>query len=206
MWINGSYKLCKWTIFCLEILLRQFLFWARFIKLKALLEGWNIKLSLRKLYKGYEIKNFLLYSLHHEQESRSDKRRGQIVAFRKANFSIRKIAKEFNRSGCVIKCFLDDPDSYGDKYVGERPKTLSKQSQRSLIREASRGEYSCKQLKDKLDLDVHVRTISNYLNSSGQLKYEMSKRLRKRFERSDFYYLTCNKINIEHSYHIHIAW
>ena len=43
-------------------------------------------------------------------------------------------------------------------------------------REASRGEYFCKKLKDKLDLDVHVRTISNYLNSSGQLQYEMRER------------------------------
>ena len=102
--------------------------------------------------------------------------RGQIVPFRKANYSIRKIAKELNRSRCVIKCFLDDPDSYGKKCVGGRPKKLSKWSQRHLIREASQGEYSYKQLKDKLDLDVHVRTISTYLNSSGQLKYEMRKR------------------------------
>ena len=71
--------------------------------------------------------------------------------------------------------FLGDPDSYEMKYVGGRPKKLSKQSQR-LIKEASRGEYSCMQLKDKLDLDVHVRTICNYLNSSGRLKYEMRNR------------------------------
>ena len=46
--------------------------------------------------------------------------RGQIVAFRKANYSIRKIAKELNRSRCIIKCLLDDPDSFGKKYVEDR--------------------------------------------------------------------------------------
>ena len=80
------------------------------------------------------------------------------MAFNKANYSIRKIAKELNRSRCVIKCFLDDPDSYGKKHVGGRPKNkLWKQSQRCLIREASRGEYSCKQLKQKFDFDVHLQ-------------------------------------------------
>ena len=118
---------------------------------------------------------FCIHFIMGKKAGLTEEERGQIVAFRKANYSIRKIAKELNKSRCVIKCFLDDPDSYGKKYVGGRPKKLSKQSQRRLIREASRGEYSCKQLKDKLDLDVHVRTISNY-NSSGQLKYEMRKR------------------------------
>ena len=37
----------------------------------------------------------------------------KIVAFRKANYSLRKINKELNRSRSVIKCFLDDPDSHG---------------------------------------------------------------------------------------------
>ena len=114
-------------------------------------------MSLRKLYKGYEIKNFLLYSLHHEQKSSSDKRRKRTnCGLQQGKLFNKKIAKELNRSRCVIKCFLDDPGSYGKKYVGERPKKLSKRNQRCLIREASRGEYSCKQLKDKLDLDVHV--------------------------------------------------
>ena len=119
---------------------------------------------------------FCIHFIMGKKAGLTEEERGQIVAFRKANYSIRKIAKELNRSRCVIKCFLDDPDSYGKKYLGGRPKKLSKQSQRWLIREASRGEYSCKQLKDKLDLDVHVRTISKYLNSSGQLKYDMRKR------------------------------
>ena len=37
---------------------------------------------------------------------------------------------------------------------------------RNRVREASRGEYSrifLKQLKDKLDLDVHARTVSRII-------------------------------------------
>ena len=60
--------------------------------------------------------------------------RGEIVTFRKANYSIRKIAKELNRSRCVIKCFLDDPGSYGKKYVGGRPK-----NSRNRVRDISSG-------------------------------------------------------------------
>ena len=35
----------------------------------------------------------------------SDKERGQIEAFRQANYSIRKIGKELNRSKTVNRCF-----------------------------------------------------------------------------------------------------
>ena len=55
-------------------------------------------------------------------------------------------------------------------WVEDRKNSRNRVRDSHLIEEASRGEYSCKQLKDKMDLDVHVRTICNYLNSSGQLK------------------------------------
>ena len=77
---------------------------------------------------------FCIHFIMGKKAGLTEEERRQIVAFRKANYSIRKIAKELNRSRCDIKCFLDDPDSYGKKYVGGRPKKLSKQSQRRLIR------------------------------------------------------------------------
>ena len=63
---------------------------------------------------------FCIHFIMSKKAALTNEERGQIVAFNKANYSIRKIAKELNRSRCVIKCFLDDPDSYGKKYVRER--------------------------------------------------------------------------------------
>ena len=93
----------------------------------------------------------------------------QVKEFWKAKQSIRGIAKELDRSRAIIQNFLSDPDAYGKKYVGGRPKKLSERIQKRLIKEASTGKYSCKQLKEKLQLEVHVRTVSNYLNSFKML-------------------------------------
>ena len=71
----------------------------------------------------------------------------------------------------------------GRRMWAEDQYKLSKQ--RRLIREASLGEYSCKTLKDNLDLYAHMRTVCNYLSSSDQLKFEVN----SGYERISFAFL-----------------
>ena len=54
----------------------------------------------------------------------TEEERGQIMAFRKANYSIRKIAKELNRSKTLINVFLDDPEEWEEVFWRKTEKTL----------------------------------------------------------------------------------
>ena len=58
----------------------------------------------------------------------SDKERGQIEAFRQANYSIREIGKELNRSKTVVWNYLKAPEEYGTKNNHGRPKKLTIQT------------------------------------------------------------------------------
>ena len=101
----------------------------------------------------------------------SENEKGRIEAFRKANYSRSRIAKELNRSTNVISNYLNAED-YGTKKSPERKKKLSAKLERLLMRRASLGKFSAKQLRTELNLTVSKNTVINYLNASKILKYE----------------------------------
>ena len=92
----------------------------------------------------------------------SDKERRQIGAFRQANYSIREIGKELNRSKTVARIYLKAPEEYGTKNNHGRPKKLTIRQQRLLIRKASTGKFSANQIKNELDLKICKSTVLNY--------------------------------------------
>ena len=96
----------------------------------------------------------------------SDKERGQIEAFRQANYSIREIGKELNRSKNVIWNYLKTPEEYGTKNNHGRPKKLTIRQQRLLVRKASTGKFSANQIRNELDLKICKNTVLSYLRSS----------------------------------------
>ena len=63
----------------------------------------------------------------------SDKERGQIEAFRQANYSIREIGKELNWSKTIVWNYLKAPEEYGTKNNHGRPKKLTVLHQRLLV-------------------------------------------------------------------------
>ena len=64
----------------------------------------------------------------------SDKERVQIETFRQANYSIREIGKELNRSDTVFWNYLKTPEEYGTKIIVEDPKKLTIRQLRLLVR------------------------------------------------------------------------
>ena len=101
----------------------------------------------------------------------SENENGRIEAFRKANYSRSRIAKELNRSINVISNYLNAPEDYGIKKSPGRKKKLSAKQER-LLRRASFGTFSANQLRTELNLTVSKNIVINYLNASKILKYE----------------------------------
>ncbi|KAH9105454.1 hypothetical protein AeMF1_018736 [Aphanomyces euteiches] len=107
--------------------------------------------------------------------------RGSILAFRKAKWSIRRIAKElFVSKGAVFR-FLAAPEAYGTtKRPGGSP-LLDDRDQRHVRREASQGKSSSSRIKHDLKLAVSSRTIRRVIAKTPYLKlHALSGPYRKR--------------------------
>ncbi|KAH9118431.1 hypothetical protein LEN26_012103, partial [Aphanomyces euteiches] len=102
--------------------------------------------------------------------------RGSILAFRKAKWSIRRIAKElFVSKGAVFR-FLAAPEAYGTtKRPGGSP-LLDDRDQRHVRREASQGKSSSSRMKHDLKLAVSSRTIRRVIAKTPYLKYKKRKK------------------------------
>ena len=76
----------------------------------------------------------------------SDKKIGQIEAFRQGNYSIREIGKKLNLSKIVAWNYLKAPEEYRTKNNHGRAKKLTIRQQRPQVRKASTGKFSANQI------------------------------------------------------------
>ena len=109
--------------------------------------------------------NFVLDSM--AKGSRlSDMEKGRILALRQQGLGIREIAREIERSHCVVGSFLKDPRTYGTKKTGGRKKKLSPRDERRIIMKASNSLKSSTQIKTECDLHVSQNTVLRVLRRS----------------------------------------
>jgi transposase len=101
--------------------------------------------------------------------------RGSIMAFRKAKWSIRRIASEMFVAKNTVWAFLRSPNTYGKaKRRGQNAK-LDGRTKRLILRVASEGKSSSSRIKFDLDLPVSSRTIRRIMSSCPHLKYKKRK-------------------------------
>lgn len=103
------------------------------------------------------------------QKGLSEKEQGQILAFRKTGWGIRKIAREIGRSHCVVLNFLKNPASYGQKKSPGRKKKLSAREERHVVSKASNSTKSCSQIRAELNLDASISTVWRTLKQSPNI-------------------------------------
>jgi transposase len=103
--------------------------------------------------------------------------KGAILAFCKAGYANRAIARELGRSKDVVRCYLRDPEAYGTRYNGMKPKILVGSACRLLLREASKVGSSARLLKTTLNLDASLRTCQRRLQQSPIHNYEKRKHM-----------------------------
>lgn len=105
----------------------------------------------------------------------SEKEKERISAFRIAEWSVKRIAHELNRSRTVITNYIKDPDNYGHKTRKKTYRKLTKYDVRHLKREASKGKMSCKQLRDAHQLSVTVQRVHQILQEDTELVFKKRK-------------------------------
>ena len=101
----------------------------------------------------------------------NDIEKGQIKAFKDLNLSISDISRRVNRSRKVIRRYLNDPESYGTKTISVRPQKLSEREKRVVLRKASKGFSSIRDLKNNLNLEVSRWTVFRCLQRSSFPKF-----------------------------------
>jgi len=101
---------------------------------------------------------------------------GQIVAYKKLNWSNRQIAKVLNRSSKVVNNYVKDPKNYGQKNPGGRPKSYTEREKRKIIRTASNAQMTARQIKAATGVTTHLRVVQNILHDSSVLVHKKIKR------------------------------
>ena len=102
----------------------------------------------------------------------SDEERITILANARANMSDKDIATLVDRNINTIRRFLKDPDAYGTAKHPGRPPLLDPTSRRRLIREATKGKASSRQLVTICDLPVKDRRVRQLLQSDPKFVYK----------------------------------
>ncbi|OQR89886.1 hypothetical protein ACHHYP_05967 [Achlya hypogyna] len=99
----------------------------------------------------------------------------QILAFSRAGYSSRRIAKEVGRSPNVVARYIKDKDTYGVAKSPGRPPRLSSMALRHLFREAGKGRSSCREIVTNLNLPVKHRRVQQLLKKHPEIVYKKRK-------------------------------
>jgi transposase len=102
----------------------------------------------------------------------SEVERQRMLDFQKLGYSIRWIASEVKRSKSVVQSFLASPSTYGISKRPGRPSKLTDRQERLLLREASKGKKSARQLKNALNLPLHLSSVQRLLKKASHLEYK----------------------------------
>ena len=93
------------------------------------------------------------------------------MAFKEGGSKVAEIAKKLGRSRRVVRNFLKVPDQYVKKKRSGRPPTLTPMMKHRLIREASRGLKSARQLKNELSLNLSIWRVQQILREEPTLVF-----------------------------------
>ena len=85
--------------------------------------------------------------------------KGQILAFRTSGKSMNYIAKELNRSRCVLQNFLRDQILYCENKRNDGPRLLTNRQEGQTIKYLPNSTLSCKQIKENCNLSASPFTI-----------------------------------------------
>ena len=86
--------------------------------------------------------------------SLTDYEKGRIDALHQGGSTIAAIARDLGRSRNVVRNYLTLGEEYGTRTSGGRPRVLSERDERQVIRLASSGNYSLREIQRELPREV----------------------------------------------------
>lgn len=98
--------------------------------------------------------------------------KGKIAALSLASWKVTDIARAINRSRCAVYNYLKNAQNHGTKRKNAgRKQKLSSRQKRLICKEASKGIYSVKEIRNVLKLDVCVETVRAVLHEDNRFQY-----------------------------------
>ena len=101
--------------------------------------------------------------------SLADHERSTITRHREDGLSLQQIAEAVGRPKTVIWAYLKDPEGYGTKKSPGRPPLLSKRTKSLILRLASTGKMSAKEIKAATKVTVTVRQVQRLISGCPHL-------------------------------------
>ncbi|CAD7079350.1 unnamed protein product [Hermetia illucens] len=92
----------------------------------------------------------------------------KIKTLKKAGFSLREIGKRVGCSRNAVFNYLQDPESYGQRYKGGKKRVTTEHERRDILKIASHSLLSARQIRTKLGATASVRTIQRVLKESSK--------------------------------------
>ena len=117
--------------------------------------------------KSFKFGNYLQYGA---RKTLTEFEKGKIMAYKEQGLSNSEITRLIQRSRCVVDNYLKSPTNYGRNYVFGRPKSLSPQDKRRVLRLASNESITANKIKAEVGASVCKQTILNYIHISPNLK------------------------------------
>lgn len=106
----------------------------------------------------------------------SEYEKGKIDGLKEEGWSNRKIAKEIERSRCVIDNYINLRENYGQKKSSGRNKKLTRRDERAIVRLAIKKKFGSRRILSSLDVNCSRSTIYNTLKNNKNLKFAKMKR------------------------------
>lgn len=109
--------------------------------------------------------------------SLTDIEKGQILAYKDENLSLREISRKIGRSLCVVQNFWNDQDNYGKTKRSGRKRKLSERDINHITRLASHSSYSLNSIRQKSGVNVSKSTIHRVVSSNENIVYSKMKQV-----------------------------
>lgn len=98
--------------------------------------------------------------------------RGKIAALSLASWKVSAIARAINRSRCAVYIYRKNVEnSNKTRKNSRRTLKLSSRDKRLIRKEASKGLYNVKQIRDRINLNVSSETIQLVLHENNLFVY-----------------------------------
>lgn len=90
--------------------------------------------------------------------------------------SLRKIAKNINRSHTAVENYARNRENYGKNHGGKRRQKVTQRDRRRILKAASNSKLSASQIKSKVGASCSVRTVQRIIKEAPHLKRQKLKR------------------------------
>lgn len=102
----------------------------------------------------------------------NEEEKAKIVAYKDMGLSNRQIAKKIKRSHHAVNNFINLSENYNKNHPKGGNKKITRRQHSSILRLASSGVPTARQIRTELELPVTTRRVQQILSKSGRFRWK----------------------------------